>query len=868
LALLLSITPLFAATITVDDDGPANYSTIQAAWNAATDGDLILVAAGTYPEHLVCMDKSVTLKGAGKGRTIVDGTNSGRCLCAGTLTRNATTVVEGFTFTSGRMADGGGGAVTVCFQPVGHLVLRDCALTNSYAGSGGGIAMECHSLSQASGVEVSGTDIVGNAARDSGGGLFASGGNLMVSDSTIGSNTVDAANRASHYWGCGAGAVLTDCRSVTFEGSTIRNNCVVNPPTQLWWEFQGGGGVYARRSPSEPDAMELTFQGNTIEGNSGIAGGGLEAISCGIELVGNTIKDNVALVGNGGGLYLMWCPSAVVKGNTISGNRADNSGVYGGGLACYNGPLEFTDNIVADNSAGSAGGGGAGIMNTTDCRIARNQFTGNTTTYVGGGLLLGHWGRPTTVECNRFSGNHAGIGGGVCVDCGGSGLVYLVGNLVEGNTSDGSVGGIMTFVGTQTVLVNNTVVGNRPGGCAAGGATITNCVFYGNTEQVDLACQQANHCLVGQGSYTGTGNISADPLFVNAAAGDYHLQAGSPCIGAGDNSVMLPGALDLDGNVRIWPTGGTVDMGCYEYGSAPPVTNRPPTAVALVNGQDAVTVDEATPAGTTVALDGSQSSDPDSGDTLTYAWATPGGNPATGATAQANVTYPVGGPYTATLTVTDSKGLTATDSVTITVIPGLPANQLDNLGEAITAGVTDGSIAADIKTSLMSKVTAALTALAQNRPNDAKIAANNLKAFINEVRAQTDKKIDDATADALIARANQIIVDLGFAPQIMGSGREALVTNAMAIPTATGAQIIFTLSDTTYVSVDIVNIAGRPVRTISSYRGLLAGVNTVLWDGRSEMGTKAPNGTYLVRITAHGPNGTASQGLTTLRLTR
>jgi len=63
-------------------------------------------------------------------------------------------------------------------------------------------------------------------------------------------------------------------------------------------------------------------------------------------------------------------------------------------------------------------------------------------------------------------------------------------------------------------------------------------------------------------SATGVGNITNAPLFVNEAAGDYHLAAGSPCINAGTNQDWMIGALDLAGLPRI--ASGTVDMGAYE----------------------------------------------------------------------------------------------------------------------------------------------------------------------------------------------------------------------------------------------------------------------------------------------------------------
>ncbi|MCK4958980.1 MAG: leucine-rich repeat domain-containing protein, partial [Planctomycetes bacterium] len=74
----------------------------------------------------------------------------------------------------------------------------------------------------------------------------------------------------------------------------------------------------------------------------------------------------------------------------------------------------------------------------------------------------------------------------------------------------------------------------------------------------------------------GGGNIDEDPMFVDAdgaddVAGteddDLRLSVGSPCIEAGDNSVITE-ATDLDGNPRIFDGDGNltavVDMGAYE----------------------------------------------------------------------------------------------------------------------------------------------------------------------------------------------------------------------------------------------------------------------------------------------------------------
>jgi hypothetical protein len=58
-----------------------------------------------------------------------------------------------------------------------------------------------------------------------------------------------------------------------------------------------------------------------------------------------------------------------------------------------------------------------------------------------------------------------------------------------------------------------------------------------------------------QGGYAGTADLNLDPLFVNAAAGDYHLGPLSPCIDAGKPT--------SDFSLEPEPDGGRINMGAY-----------------------------------------------------------------------------------------------------------------------------------------------------------------------------------------------------------------------------------------------------------------------------------------------------------------
>ncbi|MDD5570317.1 MAG: sugar-binding protein [Bacteroidales bacterium] len=78
---------------------------------------------------------------------------------------------------------------------------------------------------------------------------------------------------------------------------------------------------------------------------------------------------------------------------------------------------------------------------------------------------------------------------------------------------------------------------------------------------------------------TGTGNISVNPLFVDAANGNYQLQTGSLCINAG-TSTGAP-TVDFAGVSR--PQGAGYDIGAYEYVFNSPTLTVTPSSLAFGN---------------------------------------------------------------------------------------------------------------------------------------------------------------------------------------------------------------------------------------------------------------------------------------------
>jgi Lamin Tail Domain/FG-GAP-like repeat/Bacterial Ig-like domain len=194
--------------------------------------------------------------------------------------------------------------------------------------------------------------------------------------------------------------------------------------------------------------------------------------------------------------------------------------------------------------------------------------TSGATVNISGGGLIAVSSLASVSNC-VISGNSAAVNGGG-VQAGTLNNCLLTGN------SAGSSGG-----GARSATLNNcTVTGNAAGNEGGGGsfATFNNSIVYFNTAAI------SNNYSGVTNSYTctsplpaGTGNIGADPLFVNAGAGNYRLLTGSPCRDTGDNA-LAPGSTDLDGKLRI--ASGTVDMGAYELNLFS-VTNTVPSMNAL-----------------------------------------------------------------------------------------------------------------------------------------------------------------------------------------------------------------------------------------------------------------------------------------------
>ena len=235
-------------------------------------------------------------------------------------------------------------------------------------------------------------------------------------------------------------------------------------------------------------------------------------------------------------------------------------------------------------------------------------------------------------------------------------------------------------------FINNTIVNPARNGIS----------FYNDNGTVDQNNIIANNIIAGPGIYSSLPavayfDLQANPhadtshnlgvptiaplLFLNAAGNDYHLLSGSPAIDAGMNVAAYGVTGDMEGNAR--PYGSAYDIGAYEF------TNQPPPLIANAGGNQTIALPQ-----NKIVLDASKSVDP-AGSITGYTWVEISGpNSATianTATVNTSVSGLQQGVYKFSVTITDTRGLTASDTMTLTVNAGLPPSPpTANAGSAQT----------------------------------------------------------------------------------------------------------------------------------------------------------------------------------------
>jgi hypothetical protein len=479
--------------------GCAGYATIQGAIDAAEDGDVVEVCAGTWDERLTITGRELTLRSLdGAADTTIDAQTLGKAL---RISGGAVVTVEGFTFRNGRGGAGGdvsceastldgGGAYVLG----GFLALADATFRANTADSeGGGLFLDGdHELMDStfednhatwgggawvneSLGELHDNTLIGNTSTDDGAGLYVFGGAPDVRANTFRLNDSDDE----------AGGLRVKLSAASVRDNTFTDNHA---------DYRGGAVKV-----SHGDSV---FSGNTYEGNSAwVSGGAVLAADSGSTFRNERFVDNTAAL-DGGAIAILdgWDPM-LLEDCSFEGNHADADGghlfVSVAGQTVTLRRLEL--------SGGSADRGGALFVEDTRVRVENTVFVDNDAVLSGGAAYL------DTVEGD------------------------LVNNVVGWNTAP--QGSAVTFADSGGVAVTNTVFRSNTGSAAsaraAGGApTFTYDDFSGNDGNFS-----------GMAGVAGTaGNLMTLPGFVNASRGNFHLRATSHLRNAG-----APAILDEDG---------------------------------------------------------------------------------------------------------------------------------------------------------------------------------------------------------------------------------------------------------------------------------------------------------------------------------
>jgi len=448
LALVALIAPVLADTASVIHV-PGDYATIQLAVDNASDGDTIVIAAGTYPGGITITGKSLTLHGAGAGQTIIDGQGTQR----GILSHEKLTLLD-LTVQNGNADEAGAGVY--CTQ---GLVLTRCHILSNttqfaLAPEGGAGARVMGNVTIADSLFAN-NRANGSLDRSFGGGLLVSPGDAAISDSVF-------RNCRADY---GGGLVVKAGQLIITRTQFISNTAAM-----------GGGGAAVLLSGSV-EASDCLFQDNLAQSAS-----------------------NGTLSPGGGGLLLSALSAPAPRGGADMQIDLSNE------LATFTTTLRGT--TFLNNTSETSGGGVSteGAVIVSDCRFEGNTALGGDSSDGGGGALyqadyghlgpaqnskgtapqienpfLGLFGLFATVEGTTILGNTAlGAGGGLCID----GFVSMSDCRVEANVSyDSYGGGVYATYGGMLVdsqFISNTAYYDGGGASLDGFASVDRCLFERN----------------------------------------------------------------------------------------------------------------------------------------------------------------------------------------------------------------------------------------------------------------------------------------------------------------------------------------------------------------------------------------------------
>lgn len=553
----------------------SNYAIIQSAIDTATC-ETILIASGTYTEALV-ITRSVSLKGAGSGATILHGQTISRPVTIdGSFGQNGVAVSLNDLRVTGGNANAAingmyGGGVLVIGGAVLHgenLKIDQNLASTGLDGYGGGLAVDGGS------VFLTNTLIVTNTANERsgqsegsgyGGGIYIKNGSLHLADSQIKDNL--AAYRA--------GDASTD--SIASGGALyIDENVQVSLSGNLWL------GNVARGSQSSACGL-LDCSGDMQNEGGGALGAFLSAGTAVITITNDVFVDNIAN-------DVLTTALNSGRGGAISLNTIET-----GQITVTMAGVTLDGNIAARKSlaSGEQGRGGGIYARQTELIVEAALFFDNQAVLEGngnGGGIYFHFPRAgefLTLQNSVLAGNIACTSS----DCGDGAQVYInyanaisnTAQIIHTTIADRGLNprqGIYyfsQFSGDRLYLTNTIITSHTVGVEIDQGnqsqAFAYALLFHGNTiTHTGAAFLESVDFVPGQ----------PDPLFVDPQDHDYHIQSGSPAI---DNGVDAGITSDLDGELR--PQGEGFDIGADELPELPP--SETPTSTSSTTPEPSTT---------------------------------------------------------------------------------------------------------------------------------------------------------------------------------------------------------------------------------------------------------------------------------------